>query len=286
MLRSFIAILLTLLVAPSYGRTVETIVELPITITNVHAQSYSHLVTITIFRDDSRQRAPFLVLNHGRPPQREELEKVGRERFAAQAQYFVSKGFVVFVPTRIGYGVTGGEDVENSGPCSAKDFSSAFECAAQEIVAVIQYARASPFVDSMHGLVAGVSVGGLASIAVAARNVRGVLGAVNFSGGNGGNAVDHPERPCGSDVLRRLIYTFGKSTSIPTLWLYSENDKYWGKYFPREWFRAFKESGGNGAFISLPPLMPPLGDDGHKIFGKDPAAWHPAFETFLRQIGM
>jgi hypothetical protein len=42
-----------------------------------------------------------------------------RFRYEQQARYFVGKGFVVMVPTRVGYGETyDGFDPETSGGCS------------------------------------------------------------------------------------------------------------------------------------------------------------------------
>ncbi|HTE16573.1 MAG TPA: hypothetical protein VK642_15990 [Burkholderiales bacterium] len=63
-----------------------------------HQQS----ITLTIFRDDAREKAPFLVLNHGRAGTAAERLKLGRARYAANAEYFVEHGFAVFVPTRVG----------------------------------------------------------------------------------------------------------------------------------------------------------------------------------------
>jgi hypothetical protein len=67
-----------------------------------------------------RERAPFLVLNHGRPANAAAFAAMPRQRYPANAQYFVAQGFVVFIPTWVGYGPTGGDDVEYSGPCQGK----------------------------------------------------------------------------------------------------------------------------------------------------------------------
>ena len=96
---------------------------------------------------DDRAKAPFLVLNHGRPAQPDEYAKMGRVRFTDNARWFVSKGFAVFVPTRIGYGVTGGEDMEYSGLGSARNYAPGFEAAAQQTLRVIELAQGLPYVD-------------------------------------------------------------------------------------------------------------------------------------------
>jgi hypothetical protein len=58
--------------------------------------------------------APYLVLNHGRPANGN-LAGMQRQRYSDNSRYFVSLGFVVLVPTRVGYGESGGPDVEDSG---------------------------------------------------------------------------------------------------------------------------------------------------------------------------
>jgi pimeloyl-ACP methyl ester carboxylesterase len=68
---------------------------------------------------------------------------------------------------------------------------------------------------------------------------------------------------------------------MPTLWLYSENDRYFGNTLPRQWFDGFVAAGGGGRFVRLPPYP----DNGHLIFEGNPDAWKPAVEAFLRELG-
>src|SRR5262249_55606228 len=74
-----------------------------------------------------------------------------------------------------------------------------------------------------------------------------------------------------------LFATYAATARIPTLWLYSENDKYWGPTLPRSWLETFTEHGGRGQFVQLPPYKA----DGHPIFTGNPQAWRPAVEEFL-----
>ena len=109
------------------------------------------------------------------------------------------------------------------------------------------------------------------------RTSRASRRAVNFAGGGGGRPDTHPEQPCSADRMTELFASYGASARIPTLWLYSENDKYWGAAIPRLWHEAFVDRGGTGQFVQLPPYKA----DGHPIFTGNPAAWKPAFEDFL-----
>lgn len=90
----------------------------------------------------------------------------------------------------------------------------------------------------------GQSYGGMTAIATAARNIPGVVGAVSFSGGAGGNPAKSPNQPGRPDVLEDVYAGYGKATTIPTLWLYSENDKSFGAGYPKEWFEAYVKKGG------------------------------------------
>src|SRR5205823_11871942 len=144
---------------------------------------YTQNIHVTVWRDDSRAKAPFLILNHGRPATAANFAKMGRQRYVENSQYFVSLGFVVFIPTRVGYGTSGGEDVEYSGTCQGKIYEPAFRAAAAQALAVLEHAKTLPYVDASRGVVVGQSFGGATAIAVAAMNPPGVVAAVNFAGG-------------------------------------------------------------------------------------------------------
>jgi dienelactone hydrolase len=266
---------------PAHGRVVEEAITLRTEVRDVRGRSYSHPFQVTIYRDDAwTSRQPFMILNHGRAGKTADRAKTALTPYGPNARYFVSRGFVVFAPLRIGYGATGGPDVEDSGTCNGKVYPPVYEAAAQQSLAVIDHAKAQPFVDIRRGLVVGQSFGGTTALTLAAKDVPGVLGAVNFAGGGGGNPIDSPEQPCRTDLLRALFADYGKTARIPTLWVYSENDRYWGPKLPREWFDGFIASGGKGRFVTLPPYK----QDGHPSFTGQPDAWRPQFEAFQTEV--
>lgn len=260
---------------------IEEVVQIPVEVTDEFKRPYQQTITVTVFRDDARGRSPFLVLNHGRAGTSEERLNVGRARYAANSQYFVARGFTVFVPTRVGYGVSGGPDVEDTGVCHNKDFPRGFEVAAGQTLAILTYAKSLPYVDGSRGLLVGQSFGGATTVALAAKNLDGVKGAINFAGGSGGNPTGRPEDPCSAALLAQTYANYGKSAKTQMLWLYSENDKYWGKEYPRDWFEHFIKHGGNAQFVQLPPS----GRDGHGSFTANPSAWRPQVENFMKSLG-
>jgi hypothetical protein len=55
-----------------------------------------------------------------------------------------------------------------------------------------------------------------------------------------------------------------------------------GPKYPREWFEAFSEAGGQGEFV----MFPPLGEDGHTdLIDKFPNLWQPTVRAFLERHG-
>jgi dienelactone hydrolase len=282
---AFAGIALWLAAASVHARTTEEVIDLPVSAKTIYGHTRSQAIKVVIWRDDARKRAPFMILNHGRPGRLADQMKMGLAKYTENSKYFVARGFAVFVPTRIGYGASGGDDVEYSGECGTKNYPPVFEAAAQQSLTVLEFARGRPYVDPARGLVLGQSQGGTTAVALAAKNPDGVVAAVNFAGGGGGDPVMRAENPCRDDLLEALFAGYGGSARVPMLWVYSENDKYWGKRKPHAWFAAFKAKGAPGQFVQLPPLPPDLGDDGHASFTRNPAAWRPAFEAFLREQG-
>jgi dienelactone hydrolase len=239
-------------------------------------------VVVTVFHDDQRQKSPYLVLNHGRTSAPLERAAFGRARYTSISRYLVSLGFTVLLPTRIGYGVTGGPDVEFSGQsCRDKNYAPGFDAAATEVAAVVESARSLSYVDVSRGLVLGTSFGGMTSIKLTTTNLPGLRGAVNFAGGIGGNPKNRPAHPCAPWQLDQLYRSYGAAAKVPSLWLYSTNDLYWGPLLPRQWFKSFVRTGGSAQFVQLPPYA----DNGHFSFTKNPEAWKAAFEMFLRNLG-
>jgi dienelactone hydrolase len=230
----------------------------------------------------SGRRLPFLVLLHGRDADPQHRARLTLPVYPANARYFAEQGYAVLVPLRVGYGATGGPDAESTGDCEQKRYADGVAAAVGETRALLRFARRLAWVDTAHGLIVGESFGGLVAIAAVAARLPGVIGAVNIAGGDGGDSLHHPDSPCRPDQLRGTWATYGTTARLPTLWLYSENDRLWGRTLPQEWFAAFTAAGGRGTFNSLPPDR----NNGHFIFGRNAAAWQPAFAAFAAGLGL
>lgn len=269
--------------SPAWSRMVEEQFDLPVRVTDAFGKKIAHDVHVTVFRDDAAGAPrPVAVVDHGRSAEAQERVTMGRARFPVAARWLVQMGFVVAVPTRIGYGVTGGDDAEDTpGPCEARNFGPGLTAAAEQTLAVLKAMRERSDVRSDRAIVIGVSFGGATAVAVAALAPPGVDAAINFAGGAGGNPKLRPGRPCSAHLMERLFAEYGRRARMPTLWIYAENDRFFGPEHPKTWFDAFRKAGGNGEFVQLPPT----GEDGHRVFVEFPALWQPLVADFLHRQG-
>lgn len=277
-----VGLALLLLASHAQARIVEEQLDLPVQVTDAYGKAIAQSIKVTVFRDDAAPGPqPLLVINHGRAADPQDRAALGRARYSENSRWFAQHGFVVAVPTRIGYGASGGEDVEDAGPCSDKRYPPGYAAAAQQTLQVLAALRDRAQVRKDRIVVLGQSYGGATAVTVAALNPPGVVAAINFAGGGGGNPKTQPGRPCGPHLLERMFGNYGKTAAVPMLWIDTENDKYFGPNHPKEWFEAFRKAGGSGEFVQFPPW----GEDGHSLFTAFPAVWRPTVVEFLRKQG-
>ncbi|AYQ29134.1 MULTISPECIES: dienelactone hydrolase family protein [unclassified Polaromonas] len=233
---------------------------------------------------------PLVIFSHGRAPSRVDRAKLENPVLIGHANYWLRKGVAVIAPVRPGYGDTGGFDREDSGirwsgkVCTGDaDFTRVASHAGQTVVALHQWALQQPWVRKDRLLLEGQSVGGMTTVSVAALNLPGVIGAVNFAGGSGGNPEDSPTRSCKPENMAKTYGELGKLVKVPNLWLYAENDQYWGPEAPREWHEAFKAGGSDTQFIQTGPLP---GHDGHALLTYGGKMWSVPLDAFVRKVGL
>jgi dienelactone hydrolase len=237
----------------------------------------------------TERRVPVVVFLHGRGD-REKRAELKYPVAVGHGNFWLRKGFAVVAPVRPGYGETGGGDGEEAGAnwrrggCTGNpDFARVASAAAEAVVTVLAWVREQPWAASDRIILEGVSMGGLAAVAVGARNPPGVVGVINFSGGSAGSPESSPGRSCMPERLTRTFGEFGKTTRIPSLWLYAENDLYWGPEAPREWHRAFSAGGSQTQFVMTPPV--PGVKDGHLLLLRGGPLWSPHVNAFVEELG-
>ena len=233
---------------------------------------------------------PVLLFSHGRAGNAVDRSKLTRPIPSDQVSFWLGKGYAVVAPIRVGYGATGGPDAEangvrfdTEGRCVGRpDFRGTAEAAGKTVVATLAWLRSQPWADTQRVILEGQSVGGFATVAAAAHKPDGVLAFINFAGGTGGNPGRSPGHGCDPDQLTDLYTEFGKTTSIPNIWIYAENDQYWGADAPKAWHAGFAKGGSKTLFVQAPPVSD---GDGHGLSRHAPRLWAPYLNGFLDSIG-
>ncbi len=240
------------------------------------------LMRTMLFRPPGPGPFPIVIVNHGTTQNAERRRMLKAPDFDAMARWFVRHGYAVAVPQRPGHGETGGDYREDQGGCDDADFARAGRGAAESIASAIAYLRAQSFVRRTGVVVVGQSAGGWATLALASRAPAGVRAAIDFAGGLGGRSWDRPDNNCAPDRLVATAAEFGRTTRIPTLWIYTENDTYFPPRLSGAMAAAFRAAGGPVDY----ELLPAFGEDGHFMAEQagSESAWGPVVERFLARL--
>lgn len=272
----------------SKNTIVQKIITIPIKTGGIFNSSMN-MVT-ELFLPSKEGSFPVLIYSHGRSGTAEARANIPEVIPRDYLSFWISKGFAVVAPMRPGYGKTGGVDRENpghawdnKGNCTRKpNYSNSIQMASQAPSEVISWVKNQPWANSSAIIISGNSVGGITSVSVGSKNPQGVIGVINFAGGIGGNPILSPKKSCDPDQLLEMYREFGNTTKIPSLWLYAENDLFWGADQPKLWHSAFSNGGSSTMLVTTSALQRP---DGHDLifFGKD--LWTSHVEEFVKKLG-
>jgi dienelactone hydrolase len=232
-----------------------------------------------LFPVDRAGPFPLAILNHGSP--RSASDRPGMMvRYPSASAWFAARGFAVAVPTRRGYGLTGGAWAETQGRCDSPDYYGAGRTTAQDIRAAVLYFRTQPFVDPDRIVLVGQSAGGWGVLASAGQKLPGVAAIVNFAGGRGSRGAD---QVCSPAALVDAARRFGAGADLPVLSIYTANDSYFNPSLARQIHEAFVAGGASRARLLQ---LSAFGRDGHGLFAHrdGPDVWGPPVEAFLREV--
>ncbi len=237
------------------------------------------MMVSTVFRPPGERHAPLVVINHGSPDTASARPTMKRPTFTALSEYFVSRGYVVVLPLRRGYGATGGRWAEDYGRCDTPDFVEAGLQTAADIQAAIDYMRRQAFVSPERALVVGQSAGGWGTLALSSRNPAGVPAMIDFAGGRAGHQ-SVPGGVCSPDMLVKAAAKYGSTARVPLLWITTENDSFFAPPLVRRMVAAYRDAGGQVTHKALGPFR----TDGHSLGSSDSGApiWSPLVSEFLK----
>ena len=229
-----------------------------------------------LVRPSGSGRYPLALISHGTP--RDQTARATMSPYGSyrQAVEFARRGFAALVVMRRSYGVSGGRNAEISGPCANRDYVRSGRASAEDLAAAIQAMQSRTDVSTSGMIAVGSSAGGFASIALAATAPPGLVAAISFAGGRGSRAEDDV---CDEDALVRAMATFGRTSRIPMLWIYAQNDKFFRPDLAHRMHTAFTGAGGRAQLIDAPAF----GDDGHTLFSRGITLWTPTVDRFLRE---
>jgi dienelactone hydrolase len=258
------------------GELNEQVFQVPVS-ESVMRGGASALIVVTVFRPNGTGPFPLVVISHDSPRTVEDRRRMGRAAFEEQARAFVSRGFAVAVPTRRGYGRSGGTWAETYKDCANPDYQFAGMETARDIVASVSALSKEPFIDAGKVLLVGVAAGGFGSLAAATQPVSGLAGTINFAGGRG---AINDYSVCALPKLVEAFGQFGAESRAPSLWIYAENDRSFTPAMAKQMFSAYVRAGGRGDLV----LVPPYAQDGHAYFYSGTREWLPLVDEFLASI--
>lgn len=228
-----------------------------------------------VVRPAASGRFPLVLISHGSPRRIADAKKRDLDWADWIADDFARRGWAAATVLRRGFGASEGAVADSYGTCNEPDYRAAGLTTAQDIVQAVRYFQKQSYVDPTRVLLIGVSAGGFGSIASASLAPAGLVAVVNFAGGRGSVSADVVCKP---DELVEAYGDFGKTVRVPSLWIYSKNDHFFGPDLAQRMFAAFKNSGAPGELIIAPPYQ----RDGHNLIFGQPI-WRDAVYDFLKR---
>ncbi len=224
---------------------------------------------------------PGMVITHGTSRKVADRKKIAADDYYVKnSKLFAEMGIAVLFVVRRGFGISEGTYSEfNKYPDGRRNYTQDGLEAARDLGAAVRYLQEQPFVDKNRIVLLGQSTGGHSVLATGSLNLPGVVGVINFSGGRGSTGPDEVRDEAN---LVDSFMTYGKTFHVPTLWLYSVNDHYFGSELAQRFLTAFISSGARVNFVSLPAW----GEDGHSSFLRAKDNWFDAVYEFLQKIGL
>lgn len=234
---------------------------------------------------------PLVIMNHGVSLNPRERSFFPLVEFRDAAMWFARRGYLVVAPVGTGYGAAAidiperglyGPFFSKVGKCSNPNFHDPGLAVAQVALWIIDYMAAEKRIVPKDVLVVGQSAGGWASIALSSLNPPQVKAIIVFAAGRGGRVDGKPNNNCAPDRLVEATAEFGRTSRVPMLWIYIENDTFFGPALSKRMHEAFTAAGGKAEYH----LLPPFGSDGHFLIGSPDSIpiWSPLVSKFLGEL--
>jgi dienelactone hydrolase len=231
---------------------------------------------------------PLVIMNHGVSLDPRERSFFPLIEFRDAAFWLARRGYMVIAPIRPGYGA-GALDIpergvyglflSNIGNCTNPNFRDPGLAIARLDNWVIEFMAGQKLIVPNDVVVVGQSGGGWGAIALSSQNPPAVRAMIVFAGGRGGHLEGKLNNNCAPDKLVEATSEFGRTSRIPMLWIYTQNDTFFGPALSKRMYEAFTAAGGNAEYH----LLPAFGSDGHFMLDSKDAThiWAPLVSEFL-----
>jgi len=261
-------------------------------VSNIQEEVWAIPVTLPtiayVVRPVGKGPFPLVVMNHGVSLNPQERSFFPLVEFRDAAMWFARRGYMVVAPAGSGYGAAALDVPERGlyglfyskiGSCDNPNFRDAGLAGALLDKWIIDYMTDQKVIVPDNVVVVGQSAGGWAAIALSSRNLPSVRAIITFAAGRGGRVGGKPNNNCAPDKLVETTGQFGHTARVPMLWIYIENDTFFGPALSKKMHEAYTGAGGRAEYY----MLPPFGSDGHFLIDSADAIplWAPLVSQFL-----
>jgi dienelactone hydrolase len=232
---------------------------------------------LVVKRSDLSEKLPIALITHGKSSHLSDMLESKSLDYAGPARDLARRGWLAVVVMRRGFGQSDGP-MAASVSCATTSFADRFAADADDLQGALAAVSKRPDADPTRAIAIGVSAGGSAVVALAARNIPNLRGVISISGG-----LRMPDCPK-EDVLVNAYKDFGAASRVPNLWVYARNDSFFGPDLVGRLQSVYLDGGGDVKLV----MYEKFGADGHSLFtaaaGK--LQWLMEMDAFLRFHGL
>jgi dienelactone hydrolase len=211
---------------------------------------------LIVKRSDLTGKLPVALITHGKSGNLADMLALKGNDYAPYARDLARRGYLSVVVLRRGFGQSDGPMPVNVN-CNSEGFDDLFSADADDLQRALDLATKRPDADPNRAIAIGVSAGGAAVMALAARNPKNLKGVINVSGGL--QTLDCPK----DDALVKAFKSYGEKSRVPTIWIYANNDSLFGPKLVERMQSAYLDGGGDVKLV----MFDKFGNDGHFLFG-------------------
>lgn len=227
---------------------------------------------LIVKRADLTGPLPVALITHGKSANLADMLALRGSDYGPYARDLARRGYLSVVVMRRGFGQSDGPMPVNM-TCDTKSFTDFFGSDADDLQGALEIAAKRPDADPDRAIAIGVSAGGAAVMALAARNPKNLRGVINVSGG-----LQTPDCPK-EDILVNAFKDYGAASRVPSIWVYAKNDSLFGPALVERMQSAYLDGGGDVKLV----MFDKHGNDGHQIFAEagGRVKWLMEMDAFL-----